>query len=122
MTHIWNLCLVYVWHVMQNLREALGMPWMANMCGAAGIHGNPTLLVSLVQHQRGYVLAQTRFPAHQHESAGVRHMLMGQDLRGKVITLDAGLTHPLATQILEQGGHYLMVVKRNQHQLYEELT
>jgi predicted transposase YbfD/YdcC len=40
-----------------------------------------------------------------------------------VITMDAGLTVPrLATQILEQGGHYLMVVKRNQHELYEALT
>lgn len=50
-------------------------------------------------------------------------MLVGQNLRGKVITLDAELTHPaLATQILDQGGHCLMVVQRNQGQLYEELA
>lgn len=89
----------------------------------AGTHGVPTLLVSLVQHHHGQVLAQTRVPPHQHESAGVRQVLRGQDLTGKVVTLDAGLTHPaLATQILEQGGHYLMVVKRNQARLYEELA
>lgn len=89
----------------------------------AGAHGVPTLLVSLVRHQHGDIVAQTRVPAHQHESAGVRQVLSGQDLTGKVITLDAGLTHPaLATQILAQGGHYLMVVKRNQVRLYDELT
>lgn len=89
----------------------------------AGAHGVPTLLVSLVQHHHGHVLAQTRVPPRQHESAGVRQVLRGQDLTGKVVTLDAGLTHPaLATQILEQGGHYLMVVKRNHARLYEELA
>lgn len=89
----------------------------------AGTHGETTLLVSVVQHHHGQILAQTRVPPQQHESAGVRQVLMGQPLTGKVITLDAGLTHPtLAAQIVEQGGHYLMVVKRNQARLYEELT
>lgn len=89
----------------------------------AGSHGHRTLLVSLVQHHHGHILAQTRVPPHQHESAGVRQLLGSQQLTGKVITLDAGLTHPaLAAQILEQGGHYLMVVKRNQARLYEELA
>ena len=37
--------------------------------------------------------------------------------------MDAGLTQPkIATQILAQCGHYLMVVKRNRRQLYDELT
>lgn len=89
----------------------------------AGSHGQRTLLVSLVQHEHGQVVAQTRVPPDRHESVGVRHVLSEQPLTGKVITLDAGLTHPaLATQILEQGGHYLMVVKRNQARLYEELA
>jgi predicted transposase YbfD/YdcC len=89
----------------------------------AGMHGESTLLVSLVQHHHGQILAQTRVPSQQHESVGVRQVLTGQTLTGKVITLDAGLTHPtLAAQILEQGGHYLMVVKRNQVRLYDELT
>jgi hypothetical protein len=84
----------------------------------AGSHGQRTLLVSLVQHEHEQVVAQTRVPPDRHESAGVRHVLTQQPLTGKVITLDAGLTHPaLATQILEQGGHYLMVVKRNQARL-----
>ncbi len=39
------------------------------------------------------------------------------------MTPDAGLASPvLAQQILQQGGQYLMVIKRNHGQLYEELT
>lgn len=88
----------------------------------AGTHGAPTLLVSLVDQRSRRVLAQTRVAHKRHESHGIQHLLAGRDLTGMVITLDAGLTHPaLAAQILEQGGHYLMVVKRNQAQLYDEL-
>ena len=44
-------------------------------------------------------------------------------MSGVVVTLDAGLASPtLAQQILQQGGQYLMVIKRNHGQLYEELT
>jgi len=40
-----------------------------------------------------------------------------------VLTLDAGLTNPqLAQHILAQGGHYVMVVKRNLAQLYQDLV
>lgn len=89
----------------------------------AGTHGCPTLLVSLVAHHSAQVLGQCAVPHKQHESRGVAQVLAGRSLHGRVVTLDAGLTHPaLAAQILEQGGHYLMVVKRNQARLYQELT
>lgn len=88
-----------------------------------GTHGSPTLLVGLVTHTPTRVLAQRRAAPHQHEGKAVAQLLAGRDLRGLALTLDAGLTDPtLARQILAQGGHYLMVVKRNQARLYEELT
>lgn len=89
----------------------------------AGAHGCPTLLVSLVTHAPTRVLAQCKAAPHQHESKAVAHLLAGRDLRGVVVTLDAGLTDPtLARQILAQGGQYLMVVKRNHARLYQEMT
>jgi hypothetical protein len=89
----------------------------------AGTHGCPTLLVSLVTHKPTQVLAQRRAAPHQHESKAVAQLLANRDLRGVVVTLDAGLTDPtLARQILAQGGHYLMVVKRNHARLYDEMT
>lgn len=89
----------------------------------AGAHGHPTILVSLVEHTSAQVLAQTPVTKKRHESQAVPSLLDKHDLRGCVITLDAGLTHPkIARQIREQGGHFFMVVKRNQRQLYDELT
>ncbi len=89
----------------------------------AGAHGTCVQLVSLVEHGSGQVLAQTAISTKRHESRAVPTLLAGRDLSNVVITMDAGLTLPrLATQILAQGGHYLMVVKRNQHELYEGLT
>ncbi len=89
----------------------------------AGTHGTTTLLVSVVTHDPVRVLAQRRAAPHQHESKAVAQLLAGRDLTGMVLTLDAGLTDAkLARQLLAQGGHDLMVVKRNHGQLYEELT
>ncbi len=89
----------------------------------AGAHGQPTVLVSLVTHRDARVVAQTAVAQKRHESQAVPPLLSGRDLHGVVITMDAGLTQPkVATQILAQGGHYLMVVKRNRQQLYNELT
>ena len=89
----------------------------------AGTHGSPTLLVSLVTHDPVRVVAQRRTAPHQHEGKAVAQLLAGRDLTGMVVTLDAGLTDPkLARQILAQGGHYLMVVKRNHARLYAEMT
>lgn len=89
----------------------------------AGAHGQRTLLVSLVRHHDGRVIAQQAVGPHQHEGKAIAQLLATQPLRGKVITLDAGLTHPdLARQICKQGGHDLMVVKRNQAQLYQDLV
>lgn len=87
------------------------------------MHGQPTLLLSLVTHQPTRVVAQCAALPYQHESRAVARLLTNRDLTGLVLTLDAGLAHPqLAAQIVQQGGHYLMVVKRNQARLYEELT
>jgi predicted transposase YbfD/YdcC len=50
-------------------------------------------------------------------------LLAGRELRGTVTTMDALLTQrELAQQILDQHGHYLMVVKRNQENLYNAIA
>lgn len=89
----------------------------------ARAHGQSTVLVSLVAHHDARVVAQTAVAQKRHESQAVPPLLADRDLRGVVITMDAGLTlSKVATQILAQGGQYLMVVKRNRRQLYDELT
>jgi len=88
----------------------------------ARAHGAAVVLVSLVRHDSGMVLAQQRVENKTSDMRAVPQLLAGQDLHGTVTTLDALLTQrALAQQILDQGGDYLMVVKRNQPQLWEAI-
>jgi predicted transposase YbfD/YdcC len=85
----------------------------------AQAQGAKVHLVSLVQHGTGLVRKQLRVREKSNEITAVPVLLQGQDLQGTVTTMDALLTQrALAQQILDQQGHYLMVVKENQPALY----
>jgi predicted transposase YbfD/YdcC len=87
----------------------------------ASAHGAAVLLVSLVRHGSATVLAQQRVAARykHNEMKAVPQLLSGRDLRATVTTMDALLTQrAIAQQVLDQGGDYLMVVKRNQGHLW----
>jgi predicted transposase YbfD/YdcC len=88
----------------------------------ARAHGDQTFLVSLVGHGDGLVLGQERVDAKTNEITVVPKLLAGRDLRGVVVTMDALLAQrAIAQQILDQGGDYLMVVKKNQSQLWANI-
>ncbi len=88
----------------------------------ATTHGQTTHLISLVRHGSGTTLAQLVVARKRNEIAAVPLLLAGHDLTDTVTTMDALLTQrAIARTILAQGGHYLMVVKRNQRRLYEDL-
>jgi predicted transposase YbfD/YdcC len=88
----------------------------------ASTHGQTTHLVSLVRHGSGTTLAQMAVARKRNEIAAVPLLLAGHDLTDTVTTMDALLTQrAIARAILAQGGHYLMVVKRNQRRLSEDL-
>ena len=58
-----------------------------------------------------------------NEITAVPQLLAKRDLTGTVTTMDALLTQrSLCQQILDQGGHYLVVVKRNQPSLYDDIA
>lgn len=85
----------------------------------ASAHGTHTFLVSLVRHERACVLGQAAVERKTNEITAVPALLAGRDLTGTITTMDALLTQrSLAQQILVQGGHYLMVIKKNQPTLY----
>ena len=89
-----------------------------DVCGASA-HGQYTFLVSLVRHECAYVLAQAAVARKTNEITAVPALLAGRDLTGTVTTMDALLTQRhIAQQILNQGGHYLMILKQNQPTLY----
>ena len=89
----------------------------------ATAHGNRTHLVSQVTHDSARTIAQVAVADKSVEVAASQTLLRGQDLSGIVLTMDAGLTHRgLASQIREQHGHYLMIVKENHPQMHAELA
>lgn len=82
-------------------------------------HAAPLHLVSLVTHERVQVLGQVAVADKSNAIPAVRTLLRDRDLRGWVVTLDALHTQrETAELILAHGGHYLMVVKANQPDLY----
>jgi predicted transposase YbfD/YdcC len=88
----------------------------------ASAHGDKTHLVSLVQHGSGVTLAQTEVASKQNEISAAPTLLRERDLSGTVTTGDALLTQRAQAQLIRAaGGHYLMIVKRNQRQLWEDL-
>ncbi len=88
----------------------------------AQAHGVTVHLLSLVRHGQGTILGQQRVPEATNELGIMPEFLAGQDLRATVTTTDALHTQkPLAQQIVDQEGHYFMVVKKNQPQLYEDI-
>jgi hypothetical protein len=88
----------------------------------ASAHGDKTHLVSLVQHGSAVTLAQIEVASKQNEISATPKLLRGRDLHATVITGDALLTQrTIAQQICAQGGHDLLMVKRNQRQLWEDL-
>jgi predicted transposase YbfD/YdcC len=88
----------------------------------AGTHGHPVHLVSEVCHNSGQVVQQQAVEHKSNEIPLVQQMLAGRDLQGLVLTTDALHTQRrTARQIVEQKGHYLMVVKGNQPELYTAL-
>lgn len=86
-------------------------------------HGQTLHLLSLVQHGSGRILTQIPVGTKTNEITAAPELLGGRDLGSTVTTMDALLTQrPFAQQILDQNGHYLMVVKRNQGNLYDAIA
>lgn len=86
-------------------------------------HGQPLTLVSLVQHGTGITLAQVETNTKSNEIPAAAQLLAECDLTDTVTTTDALHTQRhLAQQILDQQGHYFMVVKENQPDLYQAIA
>ncbi len=87
-----------------------------------GQHGQKVHLVSMVRHRDSVTTAQTAVAEKSNEITAVARLLAGHNLNGTVTTMDALLTQrTIAQQIVEQHGHYLMVVKANQPELYQAI-
>jgi predicted transposase YbfD/YdcC len=85
--------------------------------------GDPTHLVSLVQHGSGTTLAQVEVAAKRNELSAIPLLFAGRDLTDTITTSDALHTQrSFARRLHDAGGYYLLIAKANQPQLRDDLA
>ncbi len=81
-----------------------------------------THLMSVVSHELGITLTQKAMSEKTHEVPVSREILKAFDVSGKVVTADALLTQRrFCASVLESGGDYVLPVKANHKQVYEDI-
>lgn len=79
-------------------------------------------LVSAFATESSLVLGQLKTNGKGGELAGIQKLLEILDLKGAVITIDAGGCHKITAQnIIAKQGDYVLCVKGNQQSLHDEL-
>lgn len=80
-------------------------------------------LVGLYHVTQQYVLRQATVPGLGQERKAALHLMQGMNLQGCVVSADALHTQPAwCQQILAQGGDYLLIAKRNQPTLQDDIS
>ena len=76
--------------------------------------------VSAWTSEHHLVLAQQRVESKSNEISAIPELLNLLDIRGAIITLDAmGTQRDIASQIIDQGGDYILALKGNQGKLHK---
>lgn len=92
------------------------------LCGSKDNHESALHLVSAFATETSLVLGQLKTNGKGGELAGIQELLEILDIKGAVITIDAGGCHKVVVQkIIEKKGDYILCVKGNQQKLHDEL-
>lgn len=79
-------------------------------------------MVSAWASQNRLVLGQRKVDAKSNEITAIPELLKVLDLHGCIVTIDAmGTQKTIAHQIVEQGGDYVLALKGNQGNLFEDV-
>lgn len=82
----------------------------------------PLHMVSAYSTELRLVLCQQKVAEKSNEITAIPQLLKSLDLRGTTVTIDAmGTQRAIAAQISEQNGDYVLALKKNQPDLYEEV-
>jgi hypothetical protein len=97
--------------------QAVAMDGKA-LCNTLAAHERNVHLLSLLDQATGCVLSQQEVPLTTNEAKTAVDLLKTIVLTGRLITGDAMFCQrELCEQIVDSGGHYLIVVKDNQPEL-----
>jgi len=93
------------------------------LCGTLQPHQRALHLLSVLDQATGCTLNQVAVNDATNEFKTVGKLLQDLVLKGRIVTGDAmSCQHEVCQQILDQGGHYLLVVKGNQPTLKEAIA
>src|SRR5262249_13931501 len=93
------------------------------LCGTLSPHQREVHLLSALEHATGFTSIQTRFDEKTNEAKAAFALLRSLVLQGRLVTGDAMFCQrEVCQQVLDQGGHYLFVVKDNQPALKEAIA
>jgi predicted transposase YbfD/YdcC len=88
-----------------------------------GTNAKIPVLLHAIDTATGLVLAQLPVPEKTNEITGIHEILRLLDIRGSIITIDAiGTQTDIMEEIIERGGHFELMVKKNWILGYEEIT
>ena len=80
------------------------------------------MLLNVVDAATGLVLAHLPIPDKQSEITNIPELLKYLNIQESIITTDAlGTQTSVMKEVIRQGGHFVMMVKRNQPSSYEEI-
>lgn len=80
------------------------------------------MVMNAIDAATGLVLAQLPLQNKECEITVIPELLKVLDIRESTVTIDAiGTQTEIMGQIIRQGGHFVLTVKRNQPQSYEEI-
>lgn len=80
------------------------------------------MILNAIDTATGLVLSQLPIQNKECEITKIPELLKLLDIRGSIITTDAvGTQTSIMEQIVDQGGHFVLVVKKNQPASYEEI-
>ena len=93
------------------------------LCSTLGTHGRSVQLLALLDQETGCVLSQSQVPVTTNEHKASLELLKTLVLKGRIITADAAYCQrDVCRQIVDSGGHYLVIVKDNQPELKEQIA
>lgn len=129
--------------LLSDIDEELFMPefmeWTGEIMSTKGIHlcidgkalraaaekvkGSRTpMVLNAIEAVTGLVVAQLPIRDKECEITAIPELLKLMDIKGSTVTADAiGTQTKIMEQILSQQGHFVMTVKKNQPQSYEEI-
>ena len=84
---------------------------------------SPIHMVSAWATANGVALGQVKTADHSNEITAIPKLLKMLEIKGCIVTIDAmGCQKKIARQVVKQGADYVLAVKKNQPQLWDDIV